>query len=295
MRKAFQSTVSSLVEQDDRVVVLLGDIGVYGFSKSAEEYPDRVLNIGILEQATIGVAAGLSISGMIPIVHSIAPFVVERPFEQLKVDFGYQGLMGNIVSVGASFDYSALGATHHSPADVSLLLTIPGVQVCFPGTAREASEMLYRLYSNDSLTYFRLSEEGNNQDFSDASGEPQRIKRGGSITILALGPTLNAVLEATALLDNQDIEIVYLNNLDLDNLNQAVGLVSTNKLMVVEPFYEYTTSSVLLPLLSKEINTRFVGIPRRFIDKYGSRAEIQKHLGVDSQSLSQKFREFALA
>lgn len=295
MRKAFQSTVSSLVAQDDRVVVLLGDIGVYGFSKSAEEYPERVLNIGILEQATIGVAAGLSISGMIPLVHSIAPFVVERPFEQLKVDFGYQGLRGNIVSVGASFDYSALGATHHSPADVSLLLTIPGVQICFPGTSREASEMLARLYSNDSLTYFRLSEEENDQDFSDTSGAPQRIKGGGSITILALGPALNAVLEATSVPGNEDIEVVYVNNLDLDNLNQAVGLVSTKKLMVVEPFYEYTTSSVLLPLLSKEINARFVGIPRRFIDKYGSRAEIQQHLGLDPQSLSEKFREFALA
>lgn len=295
MRKAFQSTVSSLVAQDDRLVVLLGDIGVYGFSKSAEDYPDRVLNIGILEQATIGVAAGLSISGMIPLVHSIAPFVVERPFEQLKVDFGYQALRGNIVSVGASFDYSALGATHHSPADVSLLLTIPGVQICLPGTSSEASEMLSRLYANDSLTYFRLSEEENNQDLSDTAGEPQRIKDGGSITILALGPTLDAVLEATSILVKQDVEVIYLNNLDPDNLNQAVKLMSTNKLMVVEPFYEYTTSAVISPLVSHEIQVRFAGIPRRFIDKYGSRAEIQKYLGVDSHSLSERFREFALA
>lgn len=88
------------MEQDKRVALLLGDIGVFGFKKSFELFPDRVFNIGILEQSTIGLAAGLSMQELIPIVHTIAPFLVERGIEQLKDDFGYQKLGGNFVSVG---------------------------------------------------------------------------------------------------------------------------------------------------------------------------------------------------
>ena len=86
MRKIFAEIVSELLSMDEKVVAILGDIGVHSFRESFIKFPDRVINIGILEQSMIGVAAGLSKGGMIPIVHSIAPFVIERPFEQIKID-----------------------------------------------------------------------------------------------------------------------------------------------------------------------------------------------------------------
>ena len=127
MRKQFTSTTESILSTDERLVVLLGDIGVFGFRKSFEKFPKRICNIGILEQSTIGVAAGLAMTGFIPLVHTIAPFLVERSFEQLKDDFGYQKLGGNFVSVGASYDYAGLGCTHHCPADVAILKNIPNM------------------------------------------------------------------------------------------------------------------------------------------------------------------------
>ena len=133
MRKQLVKTVSDILEKDPRVVLLLGDIGVYGFREAFEKYPKRVYNIGILEQASVGLAAGLALEGMIPIFHTIAPFMVERALEQLKVDFGYQGLGGNFISVGGSYDYASLGATHHCPGDVQILKTIPGAQIFVPG------------------------------------------------------------------------------------------------------------------------------------------------------------------
>ena len=92
MRKQFVSTVEKLLELDNKLSLLLGDIGVFGFRNSLKVNPSRVYNIGILEQSTIGLAAGLSKTGIIPIVHTIAPFMVERAYEQLKIDFGYQKL-----------------------------------------------------------------------------------------------------------------------------------------------------------------------------------------------------------
>ena len=119
MRKQFTKTLQDILYSNKKTCLLLGDIGVFGFRNELTNLPDRVYNIGILEQSTIGTAAGLAKTGLIPFVHTIAPFLVERSLEQLKVDFGYQCLNGNFISVGASYDYASLGCTHHCPGDIS--------------------------------------------------------------------------------------------------------------------------------------------------------------------------------
>jgi transketolase len=125
MRKQFISTIENCLENDARLILLLGDIGVFGFRNAFEKFADRVFNIGILEQSSIGLASGLAKMKLIPVVHTIAPFLVERSFEQIKIDCAYQNIAVNLVSVGASYDYASLGCTHHCPADVALLKNIP--------------------------------------------------------------------------------------------------------------------------------------------------------------------------
>ena len=146
MRKQFVQTVTEVLDKDEKASLILGDIGVHGFSTLTSKYPDRAFNIGILEQATIGVAAGLSIKGFDPIVHTIAPFIIERGLEQLKIDFGYQNLSGNFVSVGAAYDYASLGPTHHCPADIEIVRTIPNFNIFCPGTAKEFDQLFKKYY-----------------------------------------------------------------------------------------------------------------------------------------------------
>lgn len=145
MRKQFIKTVEEILAKDEKAILLLGDIGVFGFKKSFELYPNRVYNIGILEQSTISVASGLSMTGLIPIIHTIAPFITERCFEQIKNDFGYQKLGGNIVSIGASYDYAALGCTHHCPADIGILMNIPEIQIMVSGPPKNLMHYLNNL------------------------------------------------------------------------------------------------------------------------------------------------------
>ena len=129
MRKQFVKTISKLFIKDKKIVMLLGDIGVFGFRNLFKLYSKRIYNIGILEQSMISLAAGLSNEGMKPIVHTIAPFIVNRAYEQLKIDFGYNKLNGNFISIGASYDYASLGCTHHCPEDINLMHNIPNMQI----------------------------------------------------------------------------------------------------------------------------------------------------------------------
>ena len=89
-------------------------------ARVVKRFPERVINVGIMEQTAVSLAAGLALESFHPIIHSITPFVAERPFEQIKDDFCYQGLGGTFISIGASYDYGTDGMTHHGPADVPI-------------------------------------------------------------------------------------------------------------------------------------------------------------------------------
>lgn len=156
MRKQFPKTVLDIMDKDERVVVLLGDIGVFAFASVFEKYPNRCFNMGICEQSLIGTAAGLAMSGLVPIVHTIEPFLVERAFEQIKDDFGYQELKGNIIGVDVSETASNLGYTHQCPYALQMMSFIKGMKTFEPKDAEEFSKMLKDNYDK-GLNYFRIS------------------------------------------------------------------------------------------------------------------------------------------
>jgi transketolase len=280
VRKQLVKTVLEVMEKDSRVVLFLGDIGVYGFRDAFERFPDRTFNIGILEQASVSVAAGLAIEGMIPIFHTIAPFLVERALEQLKVDFGYQQLGGNFISVGASYDYSTLGGTHHCPGDVQALKTIPGMQIAVPGHPKEFDALFKQAYDNGEPSYFRLSEQSN--EISRENGLVLRRGRGGAV--LAIGPMMNRTIEACKGLD---VELVYSSIVEPFDAK-----IYINKLVVVEPFYEGTLAHDIQKSTKGPIEVLSIGVPRRFITSYGTPEELDEELGLTANQIRSRIREF---
>ena len=272
MRKSFSTAVEQIIRTDDRVVILLGDIGVHSFRESMELFPNRVLNIGILEQSMIGIAAGLSKQGLIPFVHTIAPFMVERALEQLKIDFGYQKLGGNFVSVGASSDYSALGCTHHCPGDISILLTIPGFELFVPGTAEELTQAIQSSYANTLPTYYRISEVSNSKDFSNLDNKGTLVKKGSKCSVIVFGPMLDKTLDA---LTDLDVEILYfykLNPIDEDLVRRCC---KSGKILLIEPFYSGTMTYIISSLIPKQSQVVSIGYPKEFLRNYGT---LQEHL-----------------
>jgi transketolase len=285
MRKQFVTTISEVMSKDEDLCLLLGDIGVFGFSKCFEKYPDRTYNIGILEQTTIGLAAGMSKTNMIPVVHTIAPFIVERALEQLKDDFGYQNINGNFISIGNSYDYAGLGCTHHCPSDVAVLSTIPNMQVISPGSSYEFDKLFNETYNNNAPTYFRLSEYEHDLNFEVQFGKASIIQEGAKALVVCYGNMLKPVYEAVK---NLDVTLLYYSTI-IPFDHEILRKCFTDHIIVCEPFYEGSTNYLINKSLSGlHYRLSNIGIPREFILNYGKKQQIDEILGLDSDSIKNK-------
>ena len=287
MRKQFVKTVEKVLNDNINTVLLLGDIGVFGFRNAFRDYPDRVYNIGILEQATVSVAAGLAKIDFIPIVHTIAPFLVERCFEQLKIDFGYQQLNGNFISVGNSYDYASLGCTHHCPADIGLLKNIPNFEIVIPGTAAEFDTLFQQTYADNKPTYFRLSDRQNSMSFDVSFGKANVVKTGTKAMIVTVGTAFQSVYEAVL---DMDVTLLYYSTITpFDSEALQIHLGSAQKVILCEPYYEGSLAyDICKSLKNKPCTVDFIGIPLGFINNYGKSYEIDDVLNLTPKHIRQR-------
>lgn len=290
MRKQFVKTIEDILKIDKRLVLLLGDIGVFGFRNAFKEFPDRVYNIGILEQSTISVAAGLALHDFIPVVHTIAPFIVERALEQIKDDFGYQNLGGNFVGIGGSYDYAVMGGTHHCPGDVGILKNVPGVEIVVPGTASEFDRLFKASYADGKPTYFRLSEKSNKESVDVEFGKANVIKKGKKATVIAVGPMLDKVLEACKKLD---VTILYYTTLEPFDRETLADNLSQDKIIICEPYYSGAIAfdvNNAIEQTGKNFKITHIGVPREFIHKYGKVEDIDKYLKLTTEDIKEKIK-----
>jgi transketolase len=287
MRERFAATAIDLVDEAERAVVVLAEIGVDSFEDALRAYPDRVVNIGIMEQALVGVAAGMAMEGFHPLVHTIAAFLVERPFEQLKVDFGYQGLSGTFVSVGGSYDYSTSGCTHHAPGDVQALRGIPRMRVLVPGHADEVDRLMRGTFGDDDPTYIRTSTTQNRSSFDVEPGRLAVIRRGTRASVIAVGPLLSRTLDAT---EDLDVSVLYATTVepfDVETLRSVVNDGST--VAIVEPYYEGTTLGAMRAGIDdRTARVVSIGVPRRFLHEYGTPQEHDAALGLDGVGIRRR-------
>ena len=292
MREQFTDTVAEALDTDPRIAVVLAEISADRFTDAARRHPERVLNVGIREQAMVGVAGGLALTGMRPVLHTITPFLVERPFEQLKLDLGHQGVGAIAVSTGASFDYPAAGRTHMAPGDVALIDTLPGWNTHVPGHPAEVDALLRREFGADGPVYLRLSDRQNAEPLVTGPGW-RTVRRGRAGVVLAVGPTLEPVLAAT---EGMDVAVLYtatVRPFDAAGLREAV-LGAAPDVVLVEPYLRGTSSHRVEDALS-DLPHRILALGvRRDVElrAYGSAAEHEAAHGLDPVGIAAAVRGF---
>lgn len=289
MREQFVATTNELIEKDSRVALLLGGISVAAFKENLEKYPNRVFNAGISEQAIVSAASGMAVTGMIPIVHTIAPFLVERAYEQLKLDFGYQRLGGNFISTGASLDYSSFGATHQCPADIGVLKQIPGMQIVVPGTADEFDVLFRITYDNGSPTYIRTSRDVNTESRNVSFGKANVIKTGTKATIIVVGPMLDMVLSAVA---DLDVSVLYYTTLAPFDQKTLIDNCTSNNIIICTPFYVGALlEDVITAMSNRKLCIREIGMPKEFIRHYGYTRDHYAAMGLTSERINTEIKD----
>jgi transketolase len=156
MRKEFGRTMEDLARKDERVILLVGDIGYGIFDSFRKEFPDRFFNLGIREQCIVGMASGMALEGLKPYVFTITPFLSERALEQIKLDVGQQNT--NVKIVGYA-DYPHQGPTH---TELDLTKTLSGIDnlfVYFPKNSLETRQILIESYNNQKPTFISLKKD----------------------------------------------------------------------------------------------------------------------------------------
>jgi transketolase len=290
MRTRAAETVCELFQEDPRVAVVLAEISVERFSPALRHDPTRAVNLGIMEQTMVGVAAGFAMEGFHPIVHTIAPFVAERGLEQLKLDFANQELGGLVITVGGSYDYASEGTTHHSPGDVQALLTIPGAEVLVPGSGEEAAQLIRATYDNGRLTYMRTQVRANGRPRDVRAGRLSVERRGSGPTVIAVGPMLDRTLEA---LHDTDATVLYATRVAPFDAPGLRAAVTGDEVVIVEPMFAGTLAPLVAAALDERpTRIRSIGVPRRVIRAYGTPEQLDADAGLDTAGIrAQLFRE----
>jgi len=230
MRNAFADEITKLAAQDERVVLLSGDIGNRLFDNFKAQCPDRFFNCGVAEQDMVGVAAGMGLCGLRPVTYTITPFTTARCFEQIKIDICYHEVPAIITSVGGGLSYASLGPTHHSLEDIGTLRSLPGLTILCPGDAWEVRGTLRAALKHDGPVYLRLGKKKEPLVHADVPdiriGKGLVLREGDTVCLVSTGNILPNVIAAADLLNAQGIScrVVSMHTvkpLDLDLLGDA--------------------------------------------------------------------------
>jgi transketolase len=288
MRERFYELAREALADDERVAVVTAQIG----EDSIGEHP-RHFDVGIREQLMIGVAAGLALEGYRPVAHSYTPFLVERPWEFLKLDLGHNDLGAVLVSTGASYDAARAGRTHQAPEDVTLVAALPGWTIHVPGHADELERLFRSSLSGDDRVYIRMSEEENHARVDGGGFTELRRGSPGSPLVVAVGPTLTPVLEATA---GRDVGVAYLATVrpfPREALRDALG--TGTDLVLVEPYQAGTSAADVAVALRDRPHRLFaVGVPNAEFRHYGTGEEHRAAHGLDAAGIARSLDEFGL-
>jgi transketolase len=298
MREAFRDAAVELLEEDPLTAVVLADISADLFAKAMARHPARVLNVGIREQLMVSVGGGLALAGMRPIVHTYAPFLVGRAFEQVKLDLGHQRAAAVLVSVGASYDAARAGRTHQAPEDVALIGALPGFSVHVPGHPDEVPSLLrgaVRALAPGRSAYIRLTTEANRavpvSGSGSGSGGLALLREGRLGVVVAVGPMLDPVLEAVG---DLDVSIAYATTVrpfDADGLRAAAG--DSGVVVLVEPYLAGTSAGVVSEALAGRPHRLLsLGVRELELRRYGTPADHARMQGLDAAGIRRSVLEF---
>jgi transketolase len=281
MRQAFIETLEALTERDKNIFLLNGDLGFGVLENFTKRFPKQSLNMAVSEANMIGVAAGLALSGKIPFVYSIIPFVTARVFEQVRNDIVLQNANVKIVGVGSGLTYGQLGPTHHAIEDIALMRVLPNMTVLCPGDPVEARIFTEAAAKIKGPVYLRIGKKGepvvHHKIPNIKIGKGIVVRSGHHVTLIAAGNMLYNAVRASEMLEKRNVSTRVISLPTIKPLDDKIIFRAAGETKGIFTLEEH---SVIGGLGSAVAETLLEGgvIPKTFY-RFGIRDKITKNSG----------------
>lgn len=302
MKIAFIHTLTDLMRKHDDIVVLTADMGYSVFEGLQKEFPKRFFNTGVTEQSTMGMAAGLALSGYTVFVYAQAIFLTMRCLEQVRLDVAYNHANVKLIGTAGGFWLNQLGESHFALEDIGAMRLLPGMTILTPGDPYEAAWATRKAYDTRGPVYMRLAKPDrqfiHKKPVTAAIGNLIQIARGQQGVLLVSGTLLSAAGQVRQKLLEDGISIAIYSVPTIKPMNRK----SLGRIMKQYPYvFTLEEHSVIGGLgaavsdyitdngLHKVTLTRF-GVPDAFIHVTGSREYLLERSGLSPVKLAKRTR-----
>ncbi|MDP1719313.1 MAG: transketolase C-terminal domain-containing protein [bacterium] len=299
MRTAFVKKLTELMREHKDIITLTADMGFSVFENLQKEFPERFINTGVSEQNTVGVAAGLALSGYKVYFYAQAPFATMRCFEQVRLDLAYAHLNVKVVGTASGFTSNQMGVSHFALEDVGLMRMLPGMTVFTPGDPVEAAWATEAAHETEGPAYIRLTKGGSPIIHTETPkfkiGKGVVLQSGRDVTIFVAGSLLPMAVNISGMLEKKGIKAGVVSMPTIKPIDKVLVLEkaqASRGIFTLEDHYiTGGLGSAVAELLAEE-STRVVfhrfGVPDAFTSITGSPEYLLKYNGLSAEIVSKK-------
>ncbi len=295
MRNSVANLIKEKAKTDKNLFLITGDAGLGVWDTFKLEHSRQYINPGVNESLCVGMAAGMALMGHKVIYYNIAPFVIMRPYEQIRNDICYQELPVILVGTGSGVTYAPAGMTHYAVEDIGIARTMPNLNIFSPADPIEARASFEYAYSSKNPSYIRLPKSGEptihiSQEIDIT--KLQIIKPGKDVLLLTHSSMIEEVQKAQTALKSENINATVatmpmLNSKDSSLLNAVRQ--HTHIFVCEEHFASGGLGSILIDRLNTEgvlKQVHKIAIKNKYIHAIGDRSYIRQYYGIDSKSIN---------
>lgn len=296
-RDAFVAVLERLAAENPRIAAVCNDsVGSSKLGGFKTKFPDRLVNVGIAEQAMVGVGAGLANGGMLPFVCGASCFLTGRSLEQVKADIAYSNANVKLIGISSGMAYGELGPTHHSIEDFAWMRVLPNLPVIAPCDSIETAAAVEWAATYDGPVFLRLSRVGL-PDLLPVGhvfqpGKANLLRDGDAVTLIANGTLTHRMMKAADLLAAEGIQARVLNMATVRPVDREAVIAAAQDTGAILTAEEHSTfgglGSAIAEVVVAEapVPMKILGVPGVFAPT-GSAEFLLDHFGMSPAAVAE--------
>jgi len=296
MRDVFLEILYESMAKNRNIFFLSADFGSPVLDKIKSDFKDRFVNVGIAEQNLINVATGLALEGFDVYAYAIAPFITMRCFEQIRVNLAIMSeikeLNVNLIGVGAGVSYAMSGPTHHCLEDISIMNSLPNIEIFSPSDYLLVQKYVDRSLKNRYPKYLRFDAkpvkliESSVENFEDGF---RVLKKGKKIAIVSTGYMSQKIMDHIDKIDVMLVDLYFINRFDRKKFQEILEGIET--ILTIEEGFVGGGLSSEINLLFKGKKVINLGFEKKYSFDIGSREFIHEQNGIGIANIVQIIKD----